>query len=99
MGKQTTSPLLRHLGSHPDPKWTYPHACSHVSGAEVGPQGRGQQMPDQGGGWNRGKAQCISRRGGGGRGGKEEGGGGGGGRGGGNKGGHGRLLPRAATVS
>jgi len=35
------------MGIH-DPKWTYLHAYSHVSGAEAGPQGRGQRQEGQG---------------------------------------------------
>src|SRR6267142_2157841 len=42
MGRQSASPPTQHSGPHPDPKWTYPLAYSHVSGAEAGPQGRGQ---------------------------------------------------------
>jgi len=30
-----------------DPEWTYPLAYSHFSGAEAGPQGRGQHQEGQ----------------------------------------------------
>jgi len=44
MGKQIASLPTQCLGPHPDPKWTYLLAYSHVSGAEAGLRGRGQQQ-------------------------------------------------------
>src|SRR6267142_7152493 len=44
MGKCPASQPQRHWGPHPDPEWTYPHDYSHISGAEVGPKGRGKKL-------------------------------------------------------